>query len=373
MWCSSTKARCSRCRSISNHSAGRSTRARTGRRDHKCHHRRGAVRRVRDRHAGAPAWTNRRKKCSHSWMDRDGQDNTPAGGALELEPSLLLTGRPPAGGRYRWEGNGDGWIYQWERDDLTRLTVEPQRQTLCRCGPRIVYASCSGRRGRWGDVTDLYWQRADGTGDAQRLTEQQEQSIPGVLAPEWQVPLRSTRVIQQTANDLMILPMEGGRGVGLEASTTDVLLNTTANEIEPMFSKDGRWLAYATKRIRAPASVRAAVPWLGRWAADLAGRRRPFPASSRYEAGAVLFQSAAGREIVGRVGPQPKGTRFAPTRPAPGPTHGPLRGRQATEQSTTQTVNGLRWRPFRRVRSRPNRTRSSSSSTSSTSCGGSRL
>src|SRR5262252_5172581 len=47
-----------------------------------------------------------------------------------------------------------------------------------------------------------------------------------------------------TNYDLMILPVEGDEASGWKPGKPTVFLNTPAVELSPMFSPDGRWIAY---------------------------------------------------------------------------------------------------------------------------------
>jgi WD40 repeat protein len=61
----------------------------------------------------------------------------------------------------------DIWVYHWMRDNLSRLTLErsaDERPVRTPDGNRIAFRS--NRDGAF----NLYWQRADRTGDVQRLT-----------------------------------------------------------------------------------------------------------------------------------------------------------------------------------------------------------
>ena len=78
----------------------------------------------------------------------------------------------------------DIWVYEWERDTLTRLTfnggdrVEDNTKPIWTPdGQRITYASFEKS-----GVSDLYWTRADGSGDTLRLTETKNKKClpPGV-------------------------------------------------------------------------------------------------------------------------------------------------------------------------------------------------
>jgi Tol biopolymer transport system component len=105
---------------------------------------------------------------------------------------------------------------------------------------RIVFTS-----GRGDGVTpNLWWQRADRTGAATRLTTSRNPQYPASWDPDGKY-LFFYESNPQTGDDLMILPMEGDEVSGWKAGIPEVLLNTPADEIEPMVSPDGRWLAYA--------------------------------------------------------------------------------------------------------------------------------
>ena len=52
--------------------------------------------------------------------------------------------------------------------------------------------------------------------------------------------------------DIMILPLEGDEKTGWKAGTPTPFLVSTASENSPMFSPDGRWLAYSSNESGAP-------------------------------------------------------------------------------------------------------------------------
>lgn len=114
------------------------------------------------------------------WLTHDG-NATP----LRAKPSDWRSPHlSPDGQRLAMEiannGNIDVWIYEWARDALTRLTSDPLDRTPVWTpdGTRIVFAS-----GRAGRNVNLYWQRADGTGEVQRLTESSNAQFPSSFHP----------------------------------------------------------------------------------------------------------------------------------------------------------------------------------------------
>jgi serine/threonine-protein kinase len=176
------------------------------------------------------------------WMNHEGK-TTP----LRVTPAnwfnLLFA---PDGRRLALQindGQNDVWVYEWARDTLTRLTSDPASDTKPVWTPdagRIVFASDRSDR----STNNLYWQRADGTGEAQRLTESKNHQYPASWHPSGRF-LAFEEANPQTSFDLMILPMEGDEASGWKPGKPTVFLNSRFAEREPMFSHDGRWLAYA--------------------------------------------------------------------------------------------------------------------------------
>jgi serine/threonine-protein kinase len=135
----------------------------------------------------------------------------------------------------------DIWIYDWAHDAMSRLTFDPAddvRPSWSPDGRRVVFASK-----RENGVQNLYWQRADGVGEAQKLTDGPNLKYGGSLHPSGKF-LAYGEMRPQTAGDIMILPLDGDETVGWKPGTPTVFLSTRFNEGSPMFSPDGRWIAY---------------------------------------------------------------------------------------------------------------------------------
>ena len=77
---------------------------------------------------------------------------------------------------------------------------------------------------------------------------------------------------RQTSADLMYIRIEGDEVTGWRPGTATSFLSTAATEREPMFSPDGKWLAYQANDSGAVRGVRAAVSGTWRDVADFDGR-----------------------------------------------------------------------------------------------------
>jgi Tol biopolymer transport system component len=175
------------------------------------------------------------------WMDHEGKftplRETPAG---YYNPAFSPDGKRLAldinDGKRR-----DIWVYEWERDTLTRLTFAGEDNgdpVWTPDGQRIVYSSVEK-----GATYNLWWIRADGAGDAQRLAESKGQQFVGSWRPDGKV-LAFRQDNPGTNSDIMTLPIEGDEKSGWRPGEPKPFVNSTFIEYSPAFSPDGRWLAY---------------------------------------------------------------------------------------------------------------------------------
>jgi Tol biopolymer transport system component len=175
------------------------------------------------------------------WMDREGKF-TPL---RETPGNYYYPAFSPDGKRLALQIN-DGkrseiWVYEWERDTLTRLTFAGEENTnpvWTPDGQRIVYSSREK-----GGPYNLWWIRADGGGNAQRLTESKSPQDGGSWRPDAKV-LAFSQSNSGTNLDIMTLPIEGDEKSGWKPGEPRPFLNSPSAEVEPAFSPDGRWLAY---------------------------------------------------------------------------------------------------------------------------------
>jgi serine/threonine-protein kinase len=131
------------------------------------------------------------------------------------------------------QGGTDLWIYDVLRDDLSRLTFEPGWEddpVWSADGRKVAFSSDREAGG-------VFWKRADGSGPVERLVGTgMELCWPSSWSPDGK---RLAFVQQQldTRKDIWIHSTE-------KPEAPQVFLATRFNERSPVFSPDGRWIAY---------------------------------------------------------------------------------------------------------------------------------
>jgi Tol biopolymer transport system component len=136
----------------------------------------------------------------------------------------------------------DLWMYEWRRDILSRLTSHPALDAdpvWTPDGKRIAFRSTR-------DGTDhLFWQRSDGSDQAQRLTTEGRNG--GVWPMSWHPGgrlLAFREIGRDTGQDIWILPLEGDAASGWKPGKPSLLIGGPSNETDAAFSPDGRWVAF---------------------------------------------------------------------------------------------------------------------------------
>ena len=181
----------------------------------------------------------------------------------------------------------DVWIYEWRRDTLSRLTFDPGYEPAAGMDAGRPTASPSAPTERTRRRSNLYWQRADGTGDARAADRKQEsRSSPTSWHPSGKF-LAFTEQHPQTSNDVMILPLEGDATSGWRPGKPAAFLNSPAVESPVPFP---RWplARVPVQRGRRSRGLRPALPGPGRKMADLDRRGALRRAGHERGAGALL-------------------------------------------------------------------------------------
>jgi serine/threonine-protein kinase len=137
-------------------------------------------------------------------------------------------------------GRTDVWVYEEARENLSRVTNGPgdaEHPLWTPDGLRIVFSH------REKSAINLFWRRADGTGEVQRLTTAGGSQFAASWHPSGGFLALWERT-PQNDDDLLILPVEGSDNTKWTPGKPTVFLSTPFAEREPMFSPDGRWIAY---------------------------------------------------------------------------------------------------------------------------------
>jgi serine/threonine-protein kinase len=171
----------------------------------------------------------------------------------------------------------DIWVFDFAVQTPTRATFGPALDSMPVWYPddqRLLYISA--RDGS----PNVYVQRADGTGAAERLTKSANSQFVPSLSPDGALVV----LLEQrsgTGNDLMLLRLSdtasapaANRADGVK---TEPLIATMFSELHPEISPDGRWLAYTSTDSGMSQVVVQPFPNVsgGRWQVSADGGSRP--------------------------------------------------------------------------------------------------
>ncbi len=161
----------------------------------------------------------------------------------------------------------DIWVYEWQRDTMTRLTFGPTASIYPIWSPDgryIVYGAPGG----------MFWTRSDGAGKPQPLTQNKNIQLAWSFTPDGK-RLAFNELNPDTSYDLWTVALESD-GAGLRAGKPEVFLQTPSDERHPSFSPDGRWLAYSsTESGSFQVYVRAFPDKGGKWQISNSGGAYP--------------------------------------------------------------------------------------------------
>ena len=179
------------------------------------------------------------------------------------------------------------WIYDQQRDAMTRLTFDGVRRNSAVWTPNgqyIVFDSVG---------SGIFWTRADGASQPQPLIQAKNVQIPSSFSPD------GSRLAYVDSSSgppqIWTVPVEdqGGR---LKAGTPEQFLKTQFSDFSPVFSADGRWLAYQSNESGTIEVYVRGFP------APTSGQGSKWQISNR--GGAFPVWSRSGRELFYRSGDQ---------------------------------------------------------------------
>jgi serine/threonine-protein kinase len=243
-----------------------------------------------------------------SWVDRSGKRQP-----LHTTPGLYYTPRvSPDGKRLAFTIAGatgfDVWVKDLDRDTPSRLTFLKNTNNWpvwTPDGKGIIFKSIdAGSPG-------LYWIRADGAAEAQRLTDGKADEYPYSISPDGK-RLAFSAAGSNGSPDLFTAPIEGD-AAHPKLGKPELFLGTPYLEVYPAFSPDGRWLAYMSQDSSTPEIYVRPFPGPGgRWQISTGGGSYPVWSRDGHE---LLFKGVDQRVMT--VTYTAKGDSFIASKPTP--------------------------------------------------------
>jgi serine/threonine-protein kinase len=177
--------------------------------------------------------------------------------------------------------NRDIWVYDQQRDAMTRLTSGggAQRNPAWSPDGRYVFIGSVGN--------GIFWTRADGAGQPQPLIQ-----IKGIDLP-WSITPDGKRLAYfEVPPQIWTVPLEETNGQ-MKAGKPEQFLKSQFQDTDPEFSPDGRWLAYisnatGTNELYVRAFPPPASGQGGQWQISNSGGQVPMWSRTSHD---LLYQS----------------------------------------------------------------------------------
>jgi serine/threonine-protein kinase len=218
------------------------------------------------------------------WLDSSGKIQF-----LAVKPGVYTNPRVSPDGRkvaLLNETNVD--VLDLERDTALRLDLGPATvPAWAPDGKHLAFLSLSG-------CCALSWVRSDGAGDPVRLLEAPHHVVPTSFTPD------GRRLAYYTSGgvdgDIWTLPLDLTDPDHPKAGKPELFLGTRANENNPRFSPDGRWIAYASNESEHEEVYVRPFPigGTGKWQVSAGGGGNPFWSNN----GREMFYQAPDHRIM---------------------------------------------------------------------------
>ena len=223
------------------------------------------------------------------WVSRDGTEQSVGAPPRHYnQPRLSPDGRRVAVDVV--ESGTQVWLYDLTRDIFSRFTFggDNRHAVWAPDGKRLAFMS--NRDGGY----QIFWKRADGRGDAERLPGRGSTTAPDVfnIPYSWSRDgrlLAIARLAPAAAAELCVLRLDDD-STARSGGTPPAFTRTRAADGAPQLSPDGRWMAYASEESGQREIYVQAYPGPGgRWQISSDGGNEP-------------LWSASGRELFYRIG-----------------------------------------------------------------------
>jgi Tol biopolymer transport system component len=206
-----------------------------------------------------------------SWLNSSGQM-----APLIAQPNVYVAPRlSPDGSRLAYTAaggkGGDVWVYDLRRNTPTQLTFR---------GPGLneLAWALDSKHLVFGDGESLWWIRADGSGEPQRILEKAANPRPASFSPDGR--LVYSRFGIQGLPDLWTLPLDLRDPEHPKPGKPEPFLSEPLVEVDPAFSPDGKFVAYSSNELGPNEVFVHSFPGpAGKWKVSTAGGK--FPAWSR--------------------------------------------------------------------------------------------
>lgn len=169
-----------------------------------------------------------------SWLDAAGK-MTPLASKADDYVAVRVS---PDGQKLATSIVGDIWVVDIRRDTLSRVTYTAQNSRDALWAPDGLHIAYQMRPQ---GVSEIWWTRADGGGEPQLLLKA---SAPGTVPMSFSPDGRRLLYFSTAPTDIFSLPIDMTDPDHPKAGTPEPFLKTQFKEAEPMFSPDGRWVAY---------------------------------------------------------------------------------------------------------------------------------
>jgi serine/threonine protein kinase len=177
------------------------------------------------------------------------------------------------------QGTQDVWVYDLQRDAMTRLTAGGGPYTQPVWSP-------NGRYVIFGTIASgMLWTRSDGAGEARPIIQTKGYRIPWSLTPDGK---RLAYFQVNSTSGLWTVPLEEVSGE-MKAGKPEPFLTSQSSDTVPALSPDGKWLAYVSKVTGSNEVYVRAFPDIGsRWQISNNGGTQPAWSRNGHE---LLYQS----------------------------------------------------------------------------------